>query len=305
MANICVTGAAGHIGSALLKPLGEVHNLTVIDNLSTQRYPSLYAENLPASGIRFIEGDICTHDLKSLFRGQDIVIHLAAITDAATSATRPADVYWVNLHGTERVAEACLVNGCRMFLPSTTSVYGKAEGVVDETCEELHPQSPYATSKLRAEDYLRSVAGLRFVIMRFGTIFGVSQGMRFHTAINSFSWSAATGKPIKIWITANHQKRPYLYLGDCISAIQHAIDKDLFNGETYNVLTGNWSPHDIVQEIRKHRNDLGVQMVSSAIMNQLSYTTAYGKILKTGWTPRGTLESGIAETMGLLSRIHR
>ena len=302
--NICVLGGLGHLGSYFLKPLGEAHNITVLDNLSTQRYCSLYAENLPANGIRFIEGDICTYDLKTLFRGQDIVIHLAAITDAATSASRPADVYWVNLHGTERVAEACVANGAKLIFPSTTSVYGKSEGLVDETAV-LKPQSPYASSKLKAEQYLKTVEGLRFVIFRFGTIFGVSRGSRWHTAINSFCWSAATGKPIKVWITANHQKRPYLHLGDCTSVIQHAIDQDLFDGETFNVLSGNWSPYDIVQEIRKHRNDLAVRMVTSEIMNQLSYTTSYGKILQTGWSPKGTLEAGIAETMQLLSGIHR
>src|SRR3990172_360076 len=173
MANVIITGGAGHLGSAMLKPLGEVNSLTVIDSLLTQRYPSLYAENLPANGIRFIEGDICTYDLKTLFRGQDIVIHLAAITDAATSASRPADVYWVNLHGTERVAEACVANGAKLIFPSTTSVYGKSEGLVDETAV-LKPQSPYASSKLKAEQYLKTVEGLQFVVLRFGTIFGVS-----------------------------------------------------------------------------------------------------------------------------------
>ena len=304
MSNVLITGGLGHLGSYFLKPLGEVHNVTVIDNLSSQRYVSLYSDNLPESGIRFIEGDICTYDLKTLFRGQDIIIHLAAITDAATSASRPADVYWVNLHGTELVANACANNGCKLIFPSTTSVYGKSDGLVDETAV-LEPQSPYASSKLKAEQYLKSVEGLRFVILRFGTIFGVSRGSRWHTAINAFCWSAAIGKPIKVWKTALHQKRPYLYLGDCLSSVTHCLEKDLFNGETYNVLSGNFTPHAIIEEIRKHRNDLSVRTTDSVVMNLLSYTVSMGKFLGTGWSPKGTLEAGIAETMQLLSGVHR
>lgn len=304
MAHVILTGGLGHIGSALLKPLGEVHNIAVVDNFSTSRYPSLYADNLPASGIRYIEGDICTYDLKSLFRGRDVVIHLAAITDAATSALRPADVYWVNYHGTERVGEACVANGCRLLFPSTTSVYGKSEGLVDET-SVLRPQSPYASSKLRAEQYLKTVDGLRFVILRWGTIYGASRGMRFHTFVNSACWAAATGKPIKVWKTALHQKRPYLYLGDAYRSVSHIIDKDLFNGDVYNVLTGNHSVSDILDVVRKYKNDVSVRTTDSPILNQNSYTVSYSKIRDTGWEPTGNLEAGIAETMELLSRIHR
>jgi len=299
---IVITGGLGHLGSRLVKELGDEHELTVIDNFLVQRYPSLFSDNLPKQGVRFVEGDICSYDLKGLFKGQDVVIHLAAITDATGSAIKPADVWWVNYHGTQRVADACMANGCAMVFPSTTSVYGKADGLVDEECTELKPQSPYASSKLTAERHLVSLTGLRYITLRLGTIFGTSRGMRFHTAVNSFCWLASTGKPITVWRTALHQKRPYLCLSDFVSAMRHILSQGLYEScETYNVLTSNYSPNDIVTEIRKHRNDASVRTTDSAVMNQLSYVVSYAKFAQTGWMPRGSLAQGVSETMQLLS----
>ena len=83
---ILITGALGHIGSGLIHSIcpGQFDEVRLIDNLSTQRYASLF--NLPKNiNFNFIEGDILTLDLDKLFKGIDVVIHLAAITDATTS----------------------------------------------------------------------------------------------------------------------------------------------------------------------------------------------------------------------------
>src|SRR5207253_6086819 len=114
--------------------------------------------------------------------------------------------------------------GSALIFISTTSVYGSQTEVVDEDCPvtNLRPQSPYAESKLKAELLLHAVEqteGLRFAVCRFGTIFGTSVGMRFHTAINKFCWQAVTGQPITVWRSALHQQRPYLDLTDAVEAV--------------------------------------------------------------------------------------
>ena len=200
---IVVTGGLGHIGSALIRSFGpEVSEVRIIDNLLTQRYASLF--DLPdAPKIVFYEEDILKADLEKLFSGADVVVHLAAITDAAGSFGKEDEVEAVNFEGVKRVADACQKTGARLLFPSSTSVYGSQASVVDETCTELQPQSPYADSKLKAEAYLKERAGnLRFVTCRFGTIFGWSVGMRFHTAVNKFIWQAVNGAPITVWKTA-------------------------------------------------------------------------------------------------------
>jgi len=194
---ICITGALGHIGSKLIRELkhGQFSEIRIIDNLSTQRYPSLF--NLPVK-VKFFEADILTTNLNEIFKGIDVVIHLAAITDAASSFDNPTLVNKVNYLGTQKVAKACIKNGCSLFFPSTTSVYGTQKGIVDEQ-GKLKPQSPYAESKLKAENYLIKQTKLKFVICRFGTIFGPSVGMRFHTAVNKFIWQAVMGQPLTVW----------------------------------------------------------------------------------------------------------
>ena len=87
---IIVTGAIGHIGSYVIRDLGVFFpraEIVMIDNMMTQRFPSLF--NLPPGiNYQFIEGDVSQMDLKSIFTGADVVIHLAAITDAAGSINR-------------------------------------------------------------------------------------------------------------------------------------------------------------------------------------------------------------------------
>ena len=298
---VVVTGALGHIGSSLIRQLKGADEIIMVDNLLTQRYASLF--DLPENKkYKFILADVTRDDLTEIFSGADYVIHLAAITDAETSHEKPAEVEQVNLEGTKRVAEACLKTGSKLFFPSTTSVYGSQEKVVDEACTELKPQSPYAESKLAAEKYLaeKGKAGLKFVICRFGTIFGWSVGMRFHTAVNKFIWQAVNGLPLSVWQTAWQQKRPYLDLNDCVSAVNFILKKDLFDGEIYNVLTSNFTVENIVEAIKKFIPDLKVDFVSSPIMNQLSYDVSDDKLKKVGFKPQGNLEKGIKDTISHL-----
>ena len=150
---IVVTGALGHIGSWLVRELPDHvpdDEIVIIDNMATQRYTALF--DLPKNGrYRFIEGDVTEMDLEPVLEGARAVVHLAAITDAATSFEKRGQVERVNFAATKRVAEACAAGESPLFAMSTTSVYGTLKDVVDEDCapEDLKPQSPYAETKLR------------------------------------------------------------------------------------------------------------------------------------------------------------
>ncbi|OHE41550.1 MAG: hypothetical protein A2102_01800 [Tenericutes bacterium GWF2_38_8] len=304
--NILVTGALGHIGSALIRsfPSSLVGNIILLDNLESQRYCSLF--NLPKEfSYRFIEEDIRTADLNKHLQGIDVVIHLAALTNAEVSHAQKQEVESVNFDGLKRVANACLAQKIKLFFPSTTSVYGSQELRVNEECAELIPQSPYAESKLNAEYHLRDLKakGLQFVTCRLGTIFGPSIGMRFHTAVNKFIWLASTGRPLTVWKTALRQKRPYLSLNDCLEATNFIIKHDIFNGEVYNILTENFTVENIITEIRNFIPDLNIDYVDSPIMNQLSYEVDDTKFRNLGFTPQGSLNEEIRNTINLLKGI--
>jgi UDP-glucose 4-epimerase len=300
---LLITGALGHIGSKLIRSIqpGTFESVVLVDNLSTQRYCSLM--DLPGgTKFQFFEEDVTTADLNRHVKGAEAVIHLAAVTNAEASVRIAPEVERVNYGGTERIAEACYRQGSPLIFLSTTSVYGSQSQVVDENCkrDELKPQSPYAESKLRAEEHLKTLGqtkGLRFVVCRFGTIFGWSVGMRFHTAINKFCWQAVMKQPVTVWKTALQQKRPYLDLGDGVRALHFLMDRKQYDQEIYNVVSVNSTVGDIIDVLRIHAPDLVVQFVDSPIMNQLSYHVANTKFEKLGFQFRGDLKQGISETL--------
>jgi nucleoside-diphosphate-sugar epimerase len=194
-----------------------------------------------------------------------------------------------------------------MFLISSTSVYGTQKERVDENCEmdELKPQSPYAATKLKEEALVKqkvSEEGLRAVILRLGTIFGVSPGMRFHTAINKFCWQAVMGKSLTIWKTAYDQKRPYLDLTDAIRAIIFFLEKDKFDGRVYNVVTLNSTVREMVDTIQSFIPELNTEFVDSKIMNQLSYEVLNTRLDEESFIFQGDIKQGVEETVFLLKQ---
>ena len=304
---IIVTGAIGHIGSYIIRDLGSFFprsEIVMIDNMMTQRFPSLF--NLPPGvNYQFIEGDISQMNLKSIFTGADAVIHLAAITDAAGSIDMAEELEANNFQSTSKVAEACLDSGAALIALSSTSVYGTQKDKVDENCSasELQPQSPYATTKLKEEELISALVkekNLKAIHCRFGTIFGVSPGMRFHTAVNKFCWQAVMNQPISVWTTAYDQKRPYLDLLDASRAIAFIIKNNIFDGQIYNVLTTNATVRQVVETIKEFVPNLEIEFVDNRIMNQLSYEVMCDRFKSKGFVFSGNMRRGIKDTIDIL-----
>jgi len=304
---LIITGALGHIGSFLIRDLANQFpgaNIIMIDNMMTQRYSSLF--NLPENAnYHFIESDVTNMDLNSVFDNGDVVVHLAAITDAAGSFDKAAEIEENNYFSTLKVANACLETGSKLISLSSTSVYGTQNEIVDEDCaeDELQPQSPYAETKLKEEELISSLYNnkeLKAVTCRFGTIFGISTGMRFHTAVNKFCWQASMGQPISVWTTAYDQKRPYLDLYDASKAISFIIRNDIFDGKIYNVLTTNVTVREVVEIIKDFVPNLTIDFVDSKIMNQLSYEVSCNRFKSLGFEFSGDLRRGISQTISQL-----
>jgi nucleoside-diphosphate-sugar epimerase len=234
-----------------------------------------------------------------------VVLHLAAITDAASSFKNKDQVENVNYNATVKVSGACKDAGVPLIHVSSTSVYGTQREIVDEACspEDLRPQSPYAETKLKEEKFLQGMGHsgeLDFVICRFGTICGVSPGIRFHTAVNKFCWQAVMGQPLTVWTTALHQKRPYLTLSDAVRALIFIMKKDLFDRTVYNVLTENLTVNAIIGFIAQRVADLDIEYVDAEIMNQLSYEVSSLRFTKQGFQFKGKVEDSVHKTLDLL-----
>lgn len=299
--NVLITGGLGHIGSYLMRNLPKEYHLTVVDDLSTQMYCSLF--NYFREPFTFIEKSFYDLTADELF-GFDVVIHLAARTDAAASVRGVSDLFEINHEKAaaffHRINPETLV-----ILPSTTSVYGTSVDVVTEdTPDSLHPQSPYAESKLLCEADLRNYHP-NSIIYRFGTIFGMAPGARFHTAINSFCWRASHGQPIVIWRENYEHVRPYLGIGDALRAFIFGIENDSLPRETYNVLSLNVKLSDIVHIVQEIVPSTLVRFVDSPLTNQHTYTVSSAKIASHGFTARestlSALRGCMLHTMEMLS----
>ena len=305
-----VTGGLGHIGSKLIREYAkrsDIEMIRIFDNLSTQRYPSLF--DLPKTHVKFefIEGDITdAGKVAEVVKGIDVVLHFAAITDAREAMKIPEETEKINFIGTKNVLDASINSGVKKFLfPSTTSVYGDAEGNVDENYLDCHPEGPYAINKLKAEKLVLSSNGkngIQTFVLRKGTIFGTSMGMRFHTAINKFAWLAALDKPLTVWDTAIDQKRPYLSLNDAIRAYEF-VEKNGKPGELYNVLNKNYTVREVVETIKKIKNDVKVEIVKSPMSVATSFEVSCEKIKNLGFELKDNLENCIKETLKLFEAV--
>ena len=136
---------------------------------------------------------------------------------------------------------------------------------------------------------------------RFGTIAGVSKGMRFHTAINKFCFSAALNEKILVYKTAYNQYRPYLSLKDAFKVFKFCIDKDIFNNNVYNALSGNYTVKQIINMVKKYKKKTSIKFVKTKIMNQLSYHVDNNKLIRLGLKLNSPIQNDIKDTIKLLS----
>ena len=294
--NILITGGCGHIGSYVIRNLVGDYNITVVDNLITGRYCSLFDMDRP---IKFIEDDIdnISEEMLSNF---DVVLHLAAITDAAGSFGNKEEIEVVNVEKTKSLIDRCMNSNIKTFVfPSSTSVYGVSVDVVDESNDGfINPQSPYAESKVVIENYLKDV-GINHYVFRFGTIFGLSVGMRFHTAINKFCYQKSIGEPLTIWKENYHQVRPYLGLGDCLSVIEMAFRGEIPYG-LYNVLSENIKLSEVVKVI----GDVDINFIDTPLLNQFSYDVSFKKIGEFGFVPKDSISDEIPLILNKLRNLN-
>ena len=301
--NVLITGGCGHIGSFLIRNMSKNYNIKVVDNFLTQRYCSLFNIDRNITNIEFSDESIDDIEVNYL-DNIDTVIHLAAYTDASTSFKKRELVESINVESTKVFIEKCLNSNVSTFVfPSSTSVYGvSADVVYEDNPNHVNPQSPYAETKINIEEFIKTQFRYesKYLILRFGTIFGYSIGMRFHTAINKFCYQAAMNKPLTIWKENYEQVRPYLGLSDAKRSILHLIEKKNLLNETYNVISGNFKLRDIVEIITKCFDNVDINMIETPLLNQFSYNVSDQKIRNTGYISKDSLEMEIEKTRDVL-----
>jgi UDP-glucose 4-epimerase len=237
-----VTGGAGFIGHHLVAELvrrGEA--VTVLDSLIT----GLRSRLDPLHGdVRWIEGDVRDRETVSeAIRSADVVFHLAALPSVQRSIDDPLLTNDINVGGTIQVMEAAAAAGVRrVVLAGSSSVYGNSPALPRRESQEPDPRSPYAVSKVAAEQYTRSLGILRGVetaILRYFNVFGPGQDPEsaYAAVVPSFVTAALDGRQPVVH-GDGRQSRDFTYVDNVIAANILAATIDAAAGGTFNVACG-------------------------------------------------------------------
>ena len=305
---ILITGGLGHIGSYVLENINKikfVKKIYVIDNLATNRYCSLF--NLPKTNkkIYFYQNDLSFNGALKNFKKVDIVLNLASLTDAESSLKIKKKIYRNNLGIFKNIINYCKKNSSKLIHISSTSVYGEQKGLVNESCKKLRPKSPYAEVKVIEENILkRNKNKIKFISYRFGTISGISKGMRFHTAINKFCLYAFLRKPLPIWKSMMNKPRPYLSLRDAFKVIKFTIENNFFGNETFNILSENLTLKKIISYFKKNNKKIKIKYETSKLINQYSYKVSNEKFTKKALLLKSNISHDVNSTLKIFRNIN-
>lgn len=243
---ILITGGAGFIGSFLTERLiAEGHSVSVLDDLSTGSLDNL-ATVSGNNSFAFHEGSVLDAEaVGDLVAEADCVFHLAAAVGVRLIMEQPSAGLLTNIVGTERVLEACLRDNTRVFVASTSEVYGKSASFPQKETDDLiigateNLRWSYACAKMCDEflalSYVRE-RELPATLLRFFNTTGPRQTSRYGMVIPSFVDAAMQGKPLTVHGDGT-QSRCFCHVQDVIEALVRLLDRPETIGTVYNIGT--------------------------------------------------------------------
>jgi UDP-glucuronate 4-epimerase len=232
-----ITGGAGFIGNHLVRALLNDNDLriTIIDNFDP--FYSKQIKLLNTDGfekhqqITLFDLNLDTLSVQELQtivpQKVDVIIHLAAKAGVRPSINDPLAYQRTNIFGTQMLLDFAKETGVKQFVfASSSSVYGVNKNLPWKEDEQLQPISPYAMTKLAGEmagHVFSSLYGIRFIALRFFTVYGPSQ--RPDLAIHKFVKSILTDQPITMYGDGS-TSRDYTYVDDIVQGVLSAINYD-------------------------------------------------------------------------------
>jgi nucleoside-diphosphate-sugar epimerase len=238
-----VTGGAGFIGSHVVAELLRLgHDVRILDNFATGR-----RENLDAVGgdIQVFEGDIRSYErAHNAVKGADLVVHLAALPSVPRSVQDPLTTSEANITGTLNILLAARDAGVRrVVIASSSSIYGANAAMPKREDMVPMPISPYAVSKLAAEQYARAFAtvyGIETVSLRYFNVFGPRQDptSQYSGVVPRFMRLAVEGgRPIVFG--DGLQSRDFTYVANVVDATLSAAVAAGAAGSVCNIGCGD------------------------------------------------------------------
>jgi nucleoside-diphosphate-sugar epimerase len=296
---VTVTGGAGYIGACATRELLTAgHEVTVLDSLLHGQDD--VATALETAGARLVRGDVRDAAARAdALDDAEAVVHLAAIVGDPACAADPELSHAVNVEGTRAVVEAA-AGAERFVFASTCSNYGRMADPlvpVDETAP-LAPVSLYAEQKVAIERDLLARDGV-FTCLRFATIYGVAERMRFDLTVNEFTRDLWDGRTLEVY--GEQFWRPYVHVADAARAIAMvlAAPADRVAGRVFNVghSDENYRKLDLVGVIRERLPAADVRYVHRD-EDPRDYRVSFERIRsELGFAPVMRVPDGVAELL--------
>ncbi len=280
-----VTGGAGFIGSHLSEHLLEQgHDVLAVDNFSTGR-PENVAHLADHPKFELVEGDILSHPLMEKLVGDcDAIYHLAAAVGVKLIMEEPVETLTTNVRGTEIVLDLAAQHGKKVFLASTSEVYGKTlenNGHIHALTED-EDRTMGATSRKRwayacskaFDEFLalayREEKGLELVVVRFFNTVGPRQTGRYGMVVPNFVKRALAGETLTVH-GDGEQSRSFTHVDDAVWAATRLMETGEAEGEVFNIGHG----HTITI------NELAAKVIeltgSSSGVEHVPYEEVYGE----------------------------
>jgi UDP-glucose 4-epimerase len=308
-----ITGAAGFIGSNVAdRLLSDSHEVVGWDNFSTGQAEFVEGAR-QHKNYQLICGD--NMDLPALSRamaGCDTVFHFAANADVRFGLEHSRKDLEQNTLATFNVLEAMRANQIkRIAFSSTGSVYGEAEVIpTPENCPFPIQTSLYGASKVAGEGLIQGYCegfGFEGYIFRFVSILGER-----YTHGHAFDFYRQLVKdPHRLRVLGDgSQRKSYLYIQDCISAILHVMNLDTAREAKHRSQVYNLGAPDYCQVT----DSIGWICEHLGLEPKLEFTGGdrgwvgdnpfifldTTKIRETGWSPKLTIREGILRTLSWL-----
>tara|TARA_B100001123_G_C15188699_1_gene978373 strand:- start:17 stop:994 length:978 start_codon:yes stop_codon:yes gene_type:complete len=311
---ILITGATGFIGSHLAELCVEKGlNVVAFDRYNPNNSWGWLENSKYNKDMKIILGDIRDYDsVFKAMKGCNKIFHLAALIGIPYSYVSPLAYIRTNLEGTYNVIESAKsYNLDQILITSTSETYGSAKYIPMDEKHDLVGQSPYAASKIAADQLALSYYlsfNLPIKIIKPFNTFGPRQSLR---AIIPTIITQALNNKKEIILGNLSPTRDFLYVKDtCRSFIEISKSKKLF-GEVINVGTKTEiSIEKLAKKILKIM-DLKLKIKKETIRSRPKKSEVdrlcceNKKILKTTkWKPSYSLESGLRETIEWFRDFH-
>jgi NAD dependent epimerase/dehydratase len=309
---VLVTGVGGFIGSHVAETLVQAGASVRAFVRYVSRGDYGWLETTPPEILEELEifrGDLANPEaVVNAVAGREIVLHLGALVPIPYSYRHPREFVTANLEGTLNVLEAVRREEiARIVHISTSEVYGTAMRVPIDEEHPLHPQSPYAATKVGADQlalsYQRSF-GTPVVILRPFNTYGPRQSAR--AVIPTIIAQALSREEIKLGATS--PTRDFLYVADTVQGLLRCATAEGIEGETINLGTGvEVSIGDLAQRILRLVGvevpialDEGRLRPPNSEVERLVADVSKAKRLL-AWQPEVSLDEGLRRTIEWLT----